>query len=637
MSFQGLLSTYSWTGDLICLILCICLLFLIKRSIVYSDDLKFKLLVASIVFVTVGACANMLFYVFVALETPYHITLYVTRTINHLCLLSSLFLFVYYISILLDLEKTTRKRMGDINFSLVLLGIFFDSISPITHFGFYLDDNHLWHDATYLKPYTIVYILFLAELCILFIYYQKRIIKQIIFNYIMVIIVCIAILIAENVFDSNTFTTFTFVLPITLTFILIHSNPYNLNSGALGREALNRYLDIARKEKKNISYLILHLYMDEFEELPHEIGRTMHSLGRMKLKYVTLFSLSNEYYLLAIDESKEKIEVLPEIKSMLDNEFVQCYQKFHIDYKLMVMQNLDFILRPNDVMPTIYYLESLIKKNEIIFVDQELLDQLKKKNMIAQELDDIYLKKDLNDERIWVYCQPIKNTSEDTFNTAEALMRINSPTLGMIFPDQFIPVAESYGYIHILSLIILNKVCAQIKALERKNLYIKRVSVNFSISEFENADFSSEVLKIIEDNEISYDKIGIEITESKNTRNSGTIERQIEILREKGIIFYLDDFGTGYSNFDRIMSMGFDIIKFDRSLLLHMDTHPENRAIVNSFANAFHQLKYAIVFEGVENDDYEALCHECGSDYLQGYKYSKPIPIEQLEQFLEPN
>lgn len=634
MTYQDLLSTYSWTGDIICLCLCLCLLFMIKRSIIKSADHKIKIVISSLVLVAIGAVSNTLFYFSIMLNVSSHALLFLFRDINHLCLLFVLQTFVYYVTLLLDLPKKHRDNLVKNNLYIYAVGMILDLLSPITHFGFYVDDNQLWHDSTYLKPFTLVYIFFLAEIIYLFVHFQKRVIIQIMANYLLLGFVCVSILLIENAFDSNTYTTFTFLLPIIFTIILLHSNPYDLNTGALSRESLDAFLQIAKKENKKITYIVLKLFLNEYDELPNEVGREMHIIGRKNLKHLSLFSITPEYYVLAIDVTSEKIDVLTEIRRLINQEFAQCYKKYRIDYKILIIHNLNYHLSPKDMMPTINYLESLIQRNDVIFTDEELIQKLVKKSLIANELEDIYHKKNLNDNRILAFCQPIKNVNRNDYTTAEALMRMQLPNLGFVFPDEFIPVAESYGYIHVLSLIILNKVCQEIAKFEHEGKYIERISVNFSVSEFENADFSKDVLEIIEANKIPCSKIGIEITESKNVKNSSMIEHQIEILRARGITFYLDDFGIGYSNFDRIMSMGFDVIKFDRSLLLHMDSHMENQAIVNSFASAFHQLQYYIVFEGVENDDNEILCKRCGADFLQGYKYSKPIPIEQLHEYL---
>ena len=97
---------------------------------------------------------------------------------------------------------------------------------------------------------------------------------------------------------------------------------------------------------------------------------------------------------------------------------------------------------------------------------------------------------------------------------------------------------------------------------------------------------------------------------------------------------YLDDFGTGYSNFDRLLSLNLDIIKFDRALLVMTEHDQKAYYILKYFAEAFKRLNYSILYEGVETEEQELLCMESQADFLQGYKYSKPVPIEHLERYL---
>ena len=158
-------------------------------------------------------------------------------------------------------------------------------------------------------------------------------------------------------------------------------------------------------------------------------------------------------------------------------------------------------------------------------------------------------------------------------------MRLELPETGMVYPDQFIPMAERHDYIHTLSKIILNKTCRQIKRLEQEGYQIDRVSVNFSILEFRRKEFCKDVMDIIRQNEIPYEKVAIELTESWNETEFDNIKNTITSLQKLGIKFYLDDFGTGYSNFERIIGLPIDVIKFDRSLTIlagknaESDTH----------------------------------------------------------------
>ena len=102
-----------------------------------------------------------------------------------------------------------------------------------------------------------------------------------------------------------------------------------------------------------------------------------------------------------------------------------------------------------------------------------------------------------------------------------------------------------------------------------------------------------------------------------------------------GIKFYLDDFGTGYSNFERIIGLPIDIVKFDRSLTIMAGKDEQSRYMVGRFSDIFDNSHYQVLFEGVEDEADETRCKDMNALYLQGYKYSKPIPIENLCEFLE--
>ena len=203
----------------------------------------------------------------------------------------------------------------------------------------------------------------------------------------------------------------------------------------------------------------------------------------------------------------------------------------------------------------------------------------------------------------------------------------------MVFPDVFIPIAERNNCVQMLTKIILNKTCRQINTMIRQGYSVRRISVNFSIFDVRENDFCTMVEKIIKENEIEHNKIAIEITESQNESDFEIIKERINELKDSGIKFYLDDFGTGYSNFERIMELPFDIIKFDRSLVIASSSDEKMREMVSHLAKMFSDMDYAVLYEGIEDEEDEARCIDMSAKYLQGYKYSKPIPIKQLTEY----
>jgi EAL domain-containing protein (putative c-di-GMP-specific phosphodiesterase class I) len=276
-----------------------------------------------------------------------------------------------------------------------------------------------------------------------------------------------------------------------------------------------------------------------------------------------------------------------------------------------------------------------MEENSIHTITGEDIDRFRRTLYILGQLDDIHKKHDLDDPRVLAYCQPVYNIRTKRYDTAEALMRLNLDVTGVVYPDQFIPLAEKNDHIHVLTEIILYKTCREIKKLIAAGKKVTRVSVNVSALELKDEHFCDDINRIIDESGIPGDKIAIELTESQTEDDFILMKVKIDQLKERGIKFYLDDFGTGYSNMERIMELPFDIIKFDRSLLLASDSNERSRTIVSSLANMFVRMKYSVLYEGVEREDEERMCIDMDASFLQGYKYSRPVPIEELDHFFE--
>ena len=274
-------------------------------------------------------------------------------------------------------------------------------------------------------------------------------------------------------------------------------------------------------------------------------------------------------------------------------------------------------------------------EREIHRVVPEDVSRFSRSEVIQKALEDIYRKCDLDDPRVLAYCQPVLNTKTKKYDTAEALMRLKLDDLGLIFPDEFIPMAEECGYIHVLTEIILNKTCKEIRRLSDEGYAVNRISVNVSVLEMKDDDFCEDIDNVINVNGVSGDKVAIELTESRNDDDFLLMKDKIYELRKQGIKFYLDDFGTGYSNMERIMELPFDIIKFDRSMVLASDSNERSRQMVVGLANIFANMNYSVLYEGVEDDTDESMCLNMYASYLQGYKYSRPVPITELKEFLD--
>ena len=199
--------------------------------------------------------------------------------------------------------------------------------------------------------------------------------------------------------------------------------------------------------------------------------------------------------------------------------------------------------------------------------------------------------------------------------------------LGDISPAEFIPIAETYGYIERLGQVTFEKICRFIS--ENKST-VNAVSVNFSVHQMSNPSIVDTVLNTIKKYNIRPQNIIMEITESIVIESFEAIRLRMEQLAKEGIIFYLDDFGTGFSNFANVITLPFSTIKIDRSFVLMMEKSEKMTSLVNSLIKTFKDNGLKILVEGVETENQDSLVKKAGTDYIQGFLYERPLPASEV-------
>ena len=377
------------------------------------------------------------------------------------------------------------------------------------------------------------------------------------------------------------------------------------------------------------------MYLPDFhaeaKELPAELKAEIRRFPSAFFRKSVLFEISNGHLFLMVPK-KGNPKCEEGLKKIVE-AFNADYEKYRFDYKLVMGKSIEEISRRNEYLSLVRNIMRHMPMNSLHEITDEDVKAFDRSEDILVQLEDIYKKGNLDDERVLVYCQPVLNIKTGKYDTAEALMRLRLPELGMIFPDQFIPLAEDMGFIHALTRIITYKTCEAAQSLLAEGYEVKRISVNVSMSDLRDEDFARELSEIIENSSIPNGKIAIEITESQTESDFNSLKSMIEQLKDTGIRFYLDDFGTGHSNMERIMNLPFDIIKFDRSLVIASQSDKRSEEIVGKLAGMFAELHYSVLYEGIEDEADEKRCINMYASYLQGYKYSKPIPIEELRNF----
>ena len=257
--------------------------------------------------------------------------------------------------------------------------------------------------------------------------------------------------------------------------------------------------------------------------------------------------------------------------------------------------------------------------------------------MREQELHDQRLLNDLHraleDHQFEVYYQPKYDVqgSEPKLCSAEALVRWHHPDLGLIPPDQFIPLFEKDGQISLIDHYVWAEAAKQIARWRDQYGVTVPVSVNLSRLDVFDPALESILEELVEKNGLERGALKLEVTESAYTDNAEQLVALIDRLRKKGYEIEMDDFGTGYSSLNMLSSMPVDVLKMDKAFIQNIENKDEKDIhLVQLILDIAKTLKVPVVAEGVETENQMQLLKELGCALVQGYYFSHPMPPEDF-------
>lgn len=213
---------------------------------------------------------------------------------------------------------------------------------------------------------------------------------------------------------------------------------------------------------------------------------------------------------------------------------------------------------------------------------------------------------------------------------AEALIRWTHPIKGMIPPDEFISIAEQFGFIQSLQDIVLEDICKLLIELEASSTISSefKLSINISHSQFRSSNFKESLEATINQYGVAASRVTLEITESMLSHDIAKTVQQMDEIADTGFSFSIDDFGTGYSNLSNLHAFPVHELKIDKSFVDRM-LDPSGLSIVETIISLAKNLNMKVVAEGVESDKQAALLIERDIDVLQGYHFAKPLPFDE--------
>ena len=242
----------------------------------------------------------------------------------------------------------------------------------------------------------------------------------------------------------------------------------------------------------------------------------------------------------------------------------------------------------------------------------------------------------VEEHELQVYYQPKYNVQchPPKLSSAEALIRWKHPELGMISPEQFIPLLENSGLISVVDHYVWEEAASQIREWHKKYGITVPISVNLSRVDLYDPMLEETLNSFVEENGLDRKSLKLEVTESAYTDNADQMISLINCLRLQGFEIEMDDFGSGYSSLNMLTSMPIDVLKMDMRFIQDIDRTEKDFWLVDVVLNIARHLQVPVVAEGVETEAQMNRLRAAGCELIQGYYFSRPLPPEEFEKLI---
>ncbi|WP_204101835.1 MULTISPECIES: GGDEF domain-containing response regulator [Spirulina sp. CCY15215] len=444
-----------------------------------------------------------------------------------------------------------------------------------------------------------------------------------------------------------------------LLHLVLHDTLTQLPNRSLFIERLEEAI-LKSKINPNYSFVVMFLDCDRFKQVNDSLG---HNIGDRLLVAVgdrlqnclrtedTLARLGGDEFAIlldAIDSKEEIITIAERINHQLSYPFYLYEYEVFISISIGIVVSQDKLYRQfyGTETETICYQkpEQILRDADIAMYRAKALGKARYEifnpKMHRQALNLLHLENDLRwafeRQEFMLYYQPIISLIRGKIIGCEALIRWNHPQRGLIYPDDFIPVAEEMGLILPLGDWILKESCQQLKKWHNLDLGEQpfSISVNMSARQFSQANPLEKIEKILQEVHLENHYLKLEITESVLIDHPESIVILLEKIKARKISISLDDFGTGYSSLSYLHRFPIDTLKIDRSFIHRLEENGKNLDIVKAIISLAHNLGMEIIAEGIETISQLDLLRSLGCGYGQGYFFARPLNSTQAEKLL---
>ena len=244
------------------------------------------------------------------------------------------------------------------------------------------------------------------------------------------------------------------------------------------------------------------------------------------------------------------------------------------------------------------------------------------------------LRKAIFRDEFVVHYQPKLHLATNRIVGVEALVRWNHPTLGLLYPSEFIPLSEETGLVSAIGELVMDKACRQAQMWKEAGLGNIHTAVNIPAQQVRKGNLVQLVKRVLDNTGLDAHLLDLELTESCLMDDGDDVLEMMRELRAMGVRISLDDFGTGYSSLSYLKRFPIDTLKIDQAFVRDIGNNPDDEAIARAIIAMAHTMGMDVVAEGVETQAQMDFMVNEGCDYIQGYLLSRPVPDEELSGLL---
>ncbi|MFQ4144617.1 EAL domain-containing response regulator [Chlorogloeopsis sp. ULAP02] len=296
----------------------------------------------------------------------------------------------------------------------------------------------------------------------------------------------------------------------------------------------------------------------------------------------------------------------------------------------------DYITKPFTRAELLSAIDSRLQKQAILkqqfsastSVNTSNSEMLIVKNILRRSIEQVQFRE------FYIEYQPQVDLQSGYICGAEALLRWQSPELGIVATSELISLAESTGLIIPIGEWVLQSVCEQNKAWRDAGYSPLRIAVNLSARQFTHPDLSKKIVAFLAQNNLEPDYLELELTESLIVQDMNMAIATMSELRALGVKIAIDDFGTGQSSLMYLKKLPINKLKLDRYFIHNVNNDYQKAAITTALIQMGHNLKFQVIAEGVETEEELDFLRQNRCDAMQGFLFSRPIPAVEFEKFL---